>query len=531
MAGLSRALCPSEARRHESLETLDTGNLATIKRLETLDDYLKRALLARVYDVARETPIEPMPRLAARIGGGVWLKREDEQPVFSFKIRGAYNKVALLSDEARSRGVICASAGNHAQGVALAARRLGCRAVIVMPVTTPAIKVQAVEALGGEVELFGDDFDAAAAHAKVREISEHLSFVHPYDDPDVIAGQATVGLEILRQHPGPLDAVFVAVGGGGLIAGVGAILKSLRPEVRVICVEAEDSASMTASLKAGKRVTLDKVGRFADGVAVKCPGVRPFRIAQRVVDECVVVSNDAICAAIKDVFEDRRAILEPAGALAVAGLKAYTATHGPGEYLAIACGANLNFDSLRHVSERAEIGERRETVFAATIPERPGAFREFCAALGSLAVTEFNYRLAAGDEAHVFVGVRTDDGAGLLTQLKADGYAAIDLTDDETAKLHVRYMVGGRAEATDERLIAFEFPERAGALGGFLGAMDHPWNISLFHYRNHGSDVGRVLAGVQVPEGDEGEFSHFLARVGFAWTDVTNDPACRLFLR
>ena len=496
-----------------------------------MEAILKAALLSRVYDVARETPVEPMPRLSARLGAGVWLKREDEQPVFSFKIRGAYHKVASLSEEARARGVICASAGNHAQGVALAARRMGCRATVVMPRTTPAIKVEAVRALGGEVVLVGDDFDAAAAHARVVADIEKLTFVHPYDDPDVIAGQATVGLEILRQHPGPLDAIFVAVGGGGLVAGVGAVVKSLRPEVKIVCVEAEDSACMTASLEAGERVTLERVGRFADGVAVRCPGVEPFRIAQRVVDECVVVSNDAICAAIKDVFEDRRAILEPAGALAVAGLKAYAAKHGQGEYLAIACGANLNFDSLRHVSERAEIGERRETVFAATIPERPGAFRAFCAALGELPVTEFNYRLAPREEAHVFVGVRTDDGSGVLASLRAAGYAAVDLTDNETAKLHVRHMVGGRAPVAHERLVAFEFPERAGALGGFLDAMEHPWNISLFHYRNHGSDVGRVLAGIQVPPEDGAAFAGFLARVGFAWTDVTDDPACALFLR
>ena len=498
---------------------------------DELEGILKRALLARVYDVARETPVEAMPRLAARIGGQVWLKREDEQPSFSFKVRGAYHKVASLSDEARAKGVICASAGNHAQGVALAAQRLGCRAVVVMPRTTPAIKVEAVAALGAEVELHGDDFDAAAAHAQVVAGFGGMTLVHPYDDPEVIAGQATVGLEILRQAPGPLDAVFVAVGGGGLIAGVGAVIKSLRPEVRVVCVEAEDSASMTASLREGKRVTLARVGRFADGVAVRCPGELTFEVARRVVDECVTVSNDAICAAIKDVFEDRRAILEPAGALAVAGLKAYAAKHGPGTYLAIACGANLNFDSLRHVSERAEIGERREAVFAATIPERPGAFREFCAALGPLAVTEFNYRLAPGAEAHVFVGVRTDDGAGVLDGLRAAGYAAVDLTDDETAKLHVRHMVGGRASVPGERLVAFEFPERAGALAGFLGAMDHPWNISLFHYRNHGSDVGRVLVGIQAPPEEEGAFGAFLARVGFAWTDVTDDAACRLFLR
>ena len=496
--------------------------------LETLDDLLKRALLARVYDVAHETPVEPMPRLTARLGGAVWLKREDEQPGFSFKVRGAANKIARLPEGVK--GVICASAGNHAQGVALAAGRRGIRAIIVMPRTTPAIKVEAVRAFGAEVELFGDDYDASSGRASERATAEELTLVPAYDDLDVIAGQATVGLEILRQHPGKLDAVFVAVGGGGLVAGVGAVLKSLRPEIKVVCVEPEDAASMTLSLEREERVCLDRVGRFADGVAVRCPGVETFEIARQVVDECVVVSNDAICAAIKDVFEDRRAILEPAGALAVAGLKAYAESRGPGEYLAIACGANLNFDSLRHVSERAEIGERRETVFAATIPEKPGEFRRFCAALGDLAVTEFNYRLAPGDEAHVFVGVRTAEGATVLEGLAKEGYAVVDLTDDETAKLHVRHMVGGRAGAAGERLVAFEFPERAGALGGFLAALDPRWNISLFHYRNHGSDVGRVLAGIQVPPGDEAAFTLFLERVGFAWTDVTESPACRLFL-
>ena len=499
--------------------------------LETLEGYLKRALLARVYDVAVETAIEPMPRLAERLNSRIWIKREDEQPVFSFKIRGAYNKMALLTEAQRAKGVICASAGNHAQGVALAAAKLGCRAVIVMPNTTPSIKIEAVRARGGEVDVTGDDFDEAAAHARARVAAEGFTFVHPFDDPDVIAGQGTVGLEILRQHPGSLDAVFIPVGGGGLIAGVGAVIKALRPGVRIIAVEAEDSACLHASLAAGKRVALDRVGRFADGVAVRIPGEETFRIAQLVVDESIVVSNDAICAAIKDVFEDRRAILEPAGALAVAGLKEYAERHGPGEYLAIASGANLNFDSLRHVSERAEIGERRETVFAATIPEEPGAFRRFCAALGPRSVTEFNYRLAPSKEAHIFVGVRTQDSGSVLEELRAEGYEAIDLTDDETAKLHVRYMVGGRAGVANERLLAFEFPERAGALLGFLDAMEHPWNISLFHYRNHGSDIGRVLAGVQVPPEDEAAFAAFLARVGFAWTDVTNDPACARFLR
>ena len=488
-------------------------------------------MLARVYDVALETAIEPMPRLSARLNSNVWIKREDEQPVFSFKLRGAYNKMANLSPEQLAKGVICASAGNHAQGVALAARKLGCRAVIVMPNTTPSIKIEAVRALGGEVDVTGDNFDEAAAHARHRVETEGFTFVHPFDDPDVIAGQATVGLEILRQHAGPLDAVFVAVGGGGLIAGVGAVVKSLRPEVKVIAVEAEDSACMTASLAAGRRMELDRVGRFADGVAVRVPGEETFRIAQQVVDDTVVVSNDAICAAIKDVFEDRRAILEPAGALAVAGIKAYVEKHGPGNYLAIACGANLNFDSLRHVSERAEIGERRETVFAATIPEEPGSFRRFCATLGPRSVTEFNYRLAPGGQAHVFVGIRTEEAPSLFAELRDQGYEVLDLTDNETAKLHVRHMVGGRAGVENERLLAFEFPERAGALLGFLDAMQHPWNISLFHYRNHGSDIGRVLAGIQVPPQDEAAFAAFLARVGFAWTDVTDDPVCARFLR
>lgn len=499
--------------------------------METLEGYLKRALLARVYDVARETPLEPAPRLSERLGSKVWLKREDEQPVFSFKIRGAYHKMASLPADALARGVIAASAGNHAQGVALSAKRLGCRAVIVMPRTTPAIKVEAVRALGGEVDLTGDNYDEAAAHALGRAAAEGLTFVHPYDDPDVIAGQATVGVEILRQHAGPLDAIFVAVGGGGLISGIGAVVKTLRPDVKVIAVEAEDSACLTASLEAGARVTLSRVGRFADGVAVRSPGEETFRIAQQVVDECVVVSNDAICAAIKDVFEDRRAILEPAGALAVAGMKAYVETHGPGEYVAVACGANLNFDSLRHVSERAEIGERREQILAVTIPERPGSFRQFCSAVGARPVTEFNYRYAVGKEAHVFVGIRVGNGPSPIESLRANGYEVLDLTDNETAKLHVRHMVGGRTEAPHERLVAFEFPERAGALADFLDAMQHPWNISLFHYRNHGSDVGRVLAGIQVPPEDEAAFGEFLARLGYAWTDVTNDPACASFLR
>ncbi len=498
---------------------------------ETLEGYLKRALLSRVYDVARETALELAPRLSARLGGQVWLKREDEQPVFSFKIRGAYNKMSRLSPEARSRGVIAASAGNHAQGVALSARHLGCRAVIVMPRTTPSIKVDAVRGLGGDVDLHGDDYDTAARHALKRASAEGLTYVHPYDDPDVIAGQATVGVEMLRQHTGKLDAIFVAVGGGGLIAGVGAVVKSLRPDIKVIAVEPEDSAAMTESLRRGERVTLERVGRFADGVAVRCPGEETFRIARQVVDACVVVSNDAICAAIKDAFEDRRAVLEPAGALALAGLKSYAETHGPGVYAAIACGANLNFDSLRHVSERAEIGERREVILAVTIPEQPGSFRRFCGVLGARPVTEFNYRYGGGSDARVFVGVKVDDSGPVQAALRTAGYAVVDLTDNEMAKLHVRHMVGGRADAADERLVAFEFPERSGALVDFLEAMHHPWNISLFHYRNHGSDVGRVLAGIQVPSDDGAEFAAFLERLGYASAEVTDDPACRMFLR
>ena len=488
------------------------------------------SLLAKVYDVAVETPLEFAALLSARLGSNIWLKREDLQPVFSFKLRGAYNKMAHLSPEARAKRVITASAGNHAQGVALSASRLGCRALIVMPRTTPAIKVDAVRALGGEVILEGDNYDGASAHAYRLMSEQDLTYVHPYDDPDVIAGQGTIGVEILRQHPEPIDAIFIAVGGGGLIAGMGAVIKSLRPEVKIVAVEPEDAASMTASLAAGHRVTLAHVGRFADGVAVKLVGEETFRVARQVVDDCVVVSNDAICGAIKEIFEDRRAVLEPAGALAYAGLKQWVEVHGPGNYIAIACGANINFDSLRHVSERAEVGERREAVLAVTIPERPGSFRQFCQILGDRPVTEFNYRYADSRAAHVFVGVRTNDPSLLVAELTASGYEVLDLTDNELAKLHIRHMVGGHAPIDDERLVTFEFPERAGALIQFLDAMQHPWNISLFHYRNHGSDIGRVLAGLQVPEADAEAFTAFLDRLGYEHSDVTSDAACQLFL-
>lgn len=496
----------------------------------TLEDYLRRALLARVYEVAKQTSLDRLPILSDRLGGELFLKREDEQPVFSFKLRGAFNKMAQLHPEILARGVITASAGNHAQGVALAARRLGASSTIVMPRTTPTIKVDSVASLGGRTVLKGDNYDQAYEFAVALAEEQGLTFVHPYDDPDVIAGQATIGIEILRQHGGPIDAIFVPVGGGGLLAGIGAVVKSLRPEIRIVCVEPEDAASMTRSLEAGERIRLAHVGRFADGVAVRMVGEETFRIARQVVDECVLVSNDEICAAIKDIYEDRRAVLEPAGALAFAGLKKYRETHGPGTFVAIASGANMNFDSLRHVSERAEIGEHREVVIGVRIPERPGSFREFCRVIGDRNVTEFNYRYSGPADAHVFVGIRSLERQGILADLSKSGYPVEDLTENEVAKLHIRHMVGGCSAIEGERIVAFEFPERSGALMEFLDAMDHPWNISLFHYRNHGSDVARVLAGIQVPPSDADAFGRFLERLGYESAEVTDDPSCRMFL-
>ena len=499
-------------------------------------DVLRRALLARVYDVAIKTPLDPAPRLSRRLQNQVLIKREDLQPVFSFKLRGAYEMMRRLSPEVRARGVICASAGNHAQGVAYSAKRLGCRAVIVMPQTTPQIKVDAVAAHGGDVVLFGDSFDEASTHAYRLRDEQNLTFVHPYDDPDVIAGQATVGLEIVQHGEAP-DAVFIAVGGGGLVAGVGSVIKSLYPDTKVIAVEPEDADAFAQSLAAGQRVTLERVGRFADGVAVKRMGEITFPLAREVVDEVVLVSNDAICAAMKDMFEDLRAVLEPAGALAVAGMKQWVATHQirNQRLVAIACGANINFDTLRHVSERAEIGERREAILAVTIPERPGAFREFCATIGHRAITEFNYRYAGPDQAHVFVGVRVagpEEAQTTIQELRGAAYDVHDFTDNELAKLHLRHMVGGRAEGVaNERLFSFTFPERAGALVEFLDAMQHPWNISLFHYRNHGSDYGRVLVGIQVPDHERTALDAFLARLGYEYTDETTNPAGQIFLR
>ncbi|WP_288581810.1 threonine ammonia-lyase, biosynthetic [uncultured Methylobacterium sp.] len=502
-----------------------------------MHDYIKKILGARVYDVAVESPLDPMPRLSQRLGAQVLLKREDLQPVFSFKIRGAYNKMASLGADALARGVICASAGNHAQGVALAAKRLGVNAVIVMPRTTPAIKVEGVKSRGGQVVLHGDAFDEAYAHAKTLEAEQGLTFIHPYDDPDVIAGQGTIGLEILRQHGAPIEAVFVPIGGGGLAAGVATFVKFMRPETKVIGVEPADAASMKAAIEADERVILDSVGLFADGVAVRQAGEETFRLCRQYLDEVITVDTDAICAAVKDVFDDTRAMSEPSGALALAGLKEYAARGGlgAGSLVAINSGANLNFDRLRHIAERAEIGERREALLAVTIPERAGSYRAFIRALGRRAITEFNYRYAPGAEAQIFVGVQLSGGRpekeALVEELRRLGYAVTDLTDNEVAKLHVRYMVGGRVPGlSDERLLRFEFPERPGALLKFLDSLGVTWNISLFHYRNHGADYGRVLAGIQVPEAERGRFAAALAELGYEHVDETDNAAYRLFL-
>jgi threonine dehydratase len=492
---------------------------------------------ARVYDVAIESPLDRAPRLSKRLGRDVLLKREDLQAVFSFKLRGAYNRIAHLPTSALDKGVICSSAGNHAQGVALAARRRGVRAVIVMPTSTPSIKVDAVAALGGEIVLEGGTFDDAYAHAMQLAAAENLTFVHPFNDPDVIAGQATVAIELERQWPQVPEAVFVPVGGGGLISGVGSHLKNRFPGVKVVGVEPIESASMYESLKRGAPFTLDRVGTFADGVAVRRVGDETFRVAREVIDEMILVSTDEICAAIKDIFEDSRVIVEPAGALAVAGLKRYVereSTPG-GTLIAINSGANMNFDRLRHVAERAEIGEHREAVLAVEIPEQPGAFLRFCEALGLRNITEFNYRYAPGATARIFVGVSLQRGAGeaaeIVAQLKAQGYPVLDFSDNELAKLHVRHLVGGQVPGLrDEVLYRFEFPERPGALRAFLTAVGHDWNISLFHYRNHGSDYGRVLAGVQVPPEDRGRFTQHLAQLGYTYWDETANPAYRLFL-
>jgi len=500
-------------------------------------DYLHKILTARVYDVAIETPLEPARRLSKRLDNTVLLKREDLQSVFSFKLRGAYNKLAGLTPDELARGVICSSAGNHAQGVALAARELGARAIIVMPESTPSIKTTAVESLGGEIILHGATYDDAYTHALGLAEKEQLTFIHPFDDPDVIAGQGTIGMEICRQHSGTIDAIFVPIGGGGLIAGIALYIKSLSPQTKMIGVEPEDSASMTAAIKAGGPVTLDTVGTFADGVAVRRVGDETFRICRELVDDIVIVDNDEICAAIQDIFEDTRAIVEPAGALAVAGMKRYVATNCmTGKILvAVNCGANVNFDRLRHIAERAALGEQREALFAVEIPERQGSFLAFCKIIGKRNITEFNYRYQDSDTAHIFVGVElrrgTDEREVLLNSLQEAGYPVIDMTDNEMAKLHARHMVGGPAPGiADERVYRFRFPERPGALLAFLTAIGNFWNISLFHYRNHGSDYGRVLAGIQVPDDELDRFHRHLDDLGYPYADESNNPVYRMFL-
>ena len=508
-------------------------------------DYLKKILTARVYDVAVESDLTLAKNLSKRLHNQVLLKREDQQPVFSFKLRGAYNKMVQLTPAQLKKGVICASAGNHAQGVAVSAHTLGTRAVVVMPTTTPQLKVDAVKALGGEVVLFGDSYSDAYTHAAALEKKQGLTFVHPFDDPDVIAGQGTIAMEILRQHQGPLDAVFVAIGGGGLISGVANYIKAVRPEVKVIGVQMNDSDAMIQSVSAKKRVTLPDVGLFSDGTAVKLVGEETFRVARGLVDEFMTVNTDAVCAAIKDVFVDTRSIVEPAGALAVAAIKQYVAAHKTkGEtYAAILCGANMNFDRLRFVAERAEVGEEREALFAVTIPEERGSFKRFCEAIGQLPggprnVTEFNYRIsdaAKSNAAHVFVGLTTTakgESQKIANNFSKHGFKALDLTHNELAKDHIRHMVGGQsALAQDERLLSFVFPERPGALMKFLSLVRPGWNISLFHYRNQGADYGRILVGLQVPKTDAKAFDKFLATLDYPCVEETNNPVYQLFLQ
>jgi threonine dehydratase len=505
-------------------------------------DYLQKILTARVYDVAVESPLESAKALSRRLHNKVLLKREDQQAVFSFKLRGAYNKMAHLTPGQLKKGVICASAGNHAQGVALGAHRLGTRAVIVMPTTTPQLKIDAVKALGGEVVLHGDSYSDAYTQALTLQKKLDLTFVHPFDDPDVIAGQGTIAMEMLRQHQGPLDAVFVAIGGGGLISGVAAYIKAVRPEIKVIGVQMNDSNAMIQSVRAGKRVQLQDVGLFSDGTAVKLVGEETFRLTRKLVDDYIEVDTDAVCAAIKDIFVDTRAIVEPAGALAVAAIKQYVAKHKTkGQtYAAILCGANMNFDRLRFAAERAEVGEEREALFAVTMPEERGSFRRFCELIGNLPggphnVTEFSYRISDQSKAHVFVGLTTTargESSKIAANFKRHGFPALDLTHDDLAQEHIRHMVGGHSTlARNERLLRFIFPERPGALLKFLSLMRPGWNISLFHYRNQGADYGRILVGIQVPQADDKSFAKFLDTLGYAYVEETRNPAYRMFLQ
>lgn len=501
-----------------------------------LCDYLVQILTARVYDVAEETPLEIAPNLSARLDNKLLLKREDMQPVFSFKLRGAYNKMAQLPPDVLQQGVIAASAGNHAQGVALSAAKLGTQAIIVMPVTTPQVKVSAVKARGGQVILHGNTYDDACAFARQLEAEKGLTFIHPFDDPYVIAGQGTIGMEILRQYQKPIHAIFVAIGGGGLISGIAAYVKRLRPEIKIIGVEPVDADAMSQSIRAGKRVRLSQVGLFADGVAVREVGEETFRLCQEYVDEVILVDTDATCAAIKDVFEDTRSILEPAGALAIAGAKAYVEREGiTGKTLvAVACGANMNFDRLRFVAERAEFGEDREAIFAVTIPEERGSLRKFCECIGDRNLTEFNYRIADNREAHIFVGLQIQnraDGQKTMETFAACGFKTLDLSDDELTKLHLRHMVGGHSSlAENELLYRFEFPERPGALMKFLRSMSPDWNISMFHYRNNGADYGRIVVGMQVPPHEMQQWQEFLDNLGYRYWDENQNPAYKLFL-
>ncbi|MCM2375231.1 threonine ammonia-lyase, biosynthetic [Aporhodopirellula aestuarii] len=504
---------------------------------KVLFDYLQRILNARVYDVANESPLELARKLSGRLKNQVWLKREDTQPVHSFKLRGAYNKMSHLTPSELARGVVCASAGNHAQGVALSARQLGCQAVVVMPVTTPRLKSDAVLALGGKVVLHGDSYSDAYAHALKLQKSNQYVFVHPFDDPDVIAGQGTIGMEILRQHQHPIHAVFVAIGGGGLISGVAAYIKAVRPEIKVIGVQMKDSDAMIRSVGAGYPVSMDEVGLFSDGTAVKKVGDETFRLTKEWVDDFVTVDTDAVCAAIKDAFEDTRSILEPAGAMGIAGMKQYIVDHDlQGEDLvAITCGANMNFDRLRFVAERAEAGEEREAMFAVSIPEERGSFKRLCETIGQRSVTEFSYRMSDEKEAHVLVGVAISDRsevAVIRDALEKQGFATLDLAEDELSKEHLRYMVGGRSRlGENERLYRFEFPERPGALVRFLSHMHPSWNISLFHYRNQGADYGRILIGIQVPDEDLPAFREFIDTLGYRCVDESTNPVYHLFLR
>ncbi|UVE18053.1 threonine ammonia-lyase, biosynthetic [Pseudomonas sp. LS44] len=502
-----------------------------------LEQYIKKILTSRVYDVAVETPLQPARQLSERLNNQILLKREDLQPVYSFKIRGAYNKLAQLSPEEHARGVVTASAGNHAQGLALAAKHLGVKATIVMPRTTPELKVQGVRARGGKVVLHGDAFPEALAYSLKLVEEKGYAYIHPYDDPDVIAGQGTVAMEILWQHPGQLNAIFVPVGGGGLIAGIAAYIKYLRPEIKVIGVEPDDSNCLQAAMAAGERVVLPQVGLFADGVAVAQIGQHTFDICKDYVDEVITVSSDEICAAIKDIYDDTRSITEPAGALAVAGIKKYVEREGASEQVLVAIdsGANINFDRLRHVAERAELGEKREAIIAVTIPERPGSFKAFCEAIGKRQITEFNYRYHTDKEAHIFVGVQThpdsDPRAALVANLREQGFPVLDLTDNELAKLHIRHMVGGHtARVSDEVVYRFEFPERPGALFNFLQKLGGRWNISMFHYRNHGAADGRVVAGLQVPVAERHLVPEALEEIGYPYWDESDNPAYQLFL-